>query len=217
MSEETVHESRETRNRRGVSAFFRRIARALGRGEPVPATDDQTVTVDVPADPDLEVEVEREAGEAVLEVELSWPDEEGETIETDANASLATFELYEDSAGDYRWRLRHRNGNIIADGSQGYASKQKAKQGIESVKENAPGAATDDQSRDDDPVEEGTSAATFELYEDEGGKFRWRLRHENGNIIADGGQGYASKQKAKQGMRSVRQNCRGAPLEDVEN
>jgi amphi-Trp domain-containing protein len=60
------------------------MARALGRGEPVPATDDQTVTVDVPAETEFEVEVEREAGDAVLEVELSWPDEGGETIETEA-------------------------------------------------------------------------------------------------------------------------------------
>ena len=52
----------------------------------------------------------------------------------------ATFELYEDSAGDYRWRLRHSNGNIIADCGEGYASKQKARQGIESVRDNAPDA-----------------------------------------------------------------------------
>ena len=36
-------------------------------------------------------------------------------------ASKAAFELYEDKAGEYRWRLRHRNGNVIADGGQGYA------------------------------------------------------------------------------------------------
>jgi uncharacterized protein YegP (UPF0339 family) len=52
----------------------------------------------------------------------------------------ATFEIFEDKAGDYRWRLRHSNGNIIADSGEGYASKQKAKQGIRSVKNNAPDA-----------------------------------------------------------------------------
>ncbi len=51
--------------------------------------------------------------------------------------ATATFEIFEDSAGEYRWRLRHQNGNIIADSGEGYASKQKAKQGIESVKDNA--------------------------------------------------------------------------------
>lgn len=54
--------------------------------------------------------------------------------------SKATFELYEDDAGQYRWRLRHDNGNIVADSGEGYASKQKARQGIESVRDNAPDA-----------------------------------------------------------------------------
>ncbi|WP_418771548.1 HVO_2922 family protein [Halobacterium yunchengense] len=54
--------------------------------------------------------------------------------------SNATFDLYVDNAEDYRWRLVHDNGNIIADSGEGYASKQKARQGIESVKDNAPGA-----------------------------------------------------------------------------
>lgn len=57
----------------------------------------------------------------------------------------ATFELYEDQAGQYRWRLRHENGNIIADSGEGYASKQKARQGIESVKQNAPGASVEEE------------------------------------------------------------------------
>jgi uncharacterized protein YegP (UPF0339 family) len=57
----------------------------------------------------------------------------------------ATFELYEDREGQYRWRLRHDNGNIIADSGEGYASKQKARQGIESVRNNAPDAAIEEQ------------------------------------------------------------------------
>jgi uncharacterized protein YegP (UPF0339 family) len=56
----------------------------------------------------------------------------------------ATFELYRDKADDWRWRLRHSNGNVIADGGEGYASKAKAKQGIESVKSNAPDAAIEE-------------------------------------------------------------------------
>lgn len=53
---------------------------------------------------------------------------------TDSNAR---FELYTDAEGQWRWRLVHRNGNILADSGQGYASKQKARQGVRSVKENA--------------------------------------------------------------------------------
>ncbi len=54
--------------------------------------------------------------------------------------SLAEFVLYEDKAGEFRWRLVHRNTNIIADSGEGYTTKANAINGIESVKENAPDA-----------------------------------------------------------------------------
>ena len=146
---------------------------------------------------------------------MEW-EASGEDVETEVNASKATFEVYEDAEGKYRWRLKHDNGNIIADGSEGYASKQKAKQGLESVRENAPGAYVVDLSKDEEAPETGGSDATFELYRDADEKFRWRLEHDNGNIIADGGQGYSSKQKAKQGLESVKANSPGAAVETVE-
>lgn len=49
----------------------------------------------------------------------------------------AMFEVYEDNADEWRWRLIVLNGNIIAASGEGYASKQGAKRGIESVKKNA--------------------------------------------------------------------------------
>ena len=57
-------------------------------------------------------------------------------------------------------------------------------------------------------------AATFELYKDKKGEFRWRLRHENGNIIADSGEGYADKDGAKNGINSVKENAPTAPVID---
>ena len=52
----------------------------------------------------------------------------------------ATFEVFQDSAGEWRWRLVATNGNIIADSGEGYESKQGATRGIESVKRSAPEA-----------------------------------------------------------------------------
>ena len=52
----------------------------------------------------------------------------------------AAFEIYEDRGGDHRWRLRHRNGNILMDSGEGYAARSRARDGIESVKRNAPNA-----------------------------------------------------------------------------
>lgn len=57
----------------------------------------------------------------------------------------ATFELYEDRAGEFRWRLHHENGRIIADSGEGYTAKANAINGIESVKENAPTVPIEDQ------------------------------------------------------------------------
>ncbi len=212
-TDELVHESSETRSRNGLAAFFHRLSRRLARGEPAPVDEEQTVTVSPPEKSDLAVEIERDGDQLRLDIAVEW--EEGEDdIETDVVASKATFELYQDNAEQWRWRLVHRNGNIIADGSEGYASKQKAKQGLESVKRNIAGANVVDQSKDE-PVETDPagSNATAELFADRAAKWRWRLVHDNGNIIADSGQGYSSKQKAKQGLQSVKTNAPGAPVE----
>lgn len=57
---------------------------------------------------------------------------------------MAKFELYKDKSGEFRWRLRADNNQIIASG-EGYTSKDKCKKGIESVKRNAPKAEVEDQ------------------------------------------------------------------------
>lgn len=53
---------------------------------------------------------------------------------------MAKFEVYQDSKGEYRWRLKSGNGQIIATGGEGYTSKAGCLNGIESVKRDA-GAA----------------------------------------------------------------------------
>lgn len=52
-----------------------------------------------------------------------------------------TFELFQDKAGKFRFRLKASNGQIVA-ASQSYESKASALNGIESVKNSAPGAPT---------------------------------------------------------------------------
>jgi uncharacterized protein len=52
----------------------------------------------------------------------------------------AKFELYKDSAGEFRWILVASNGKTLAIGGEGYTSKESAKTGIQSVKKNAPAA-----------------------------------------------------------------------------
>ncbi|ELZ38722.1 HVO_2922 family protein [Halorubrum tebenquichense] len=116
----------------------------------------------------------------------------------------AAFEVYEDRGGSWRWRLVHENGNVLADSGEGYASRQKAQQGLDSVRSNAGGAGLAFPDSDDEGRAGGDeSKATFEAYEDKGGKWRWRLVHDNGNIIADSGEGYASKSNATDAVERV--------------
>lgn len=49
------------------------------------------------------------------------------------------FEVYTDKAGEFRFRLKARNGEIIAV-SEGYKAKASCLNGIESVRKNAPDA-----------------------------------------------------------------------------
>ena len=48
---------------------------------------------------------------------------------------MLTFELYKDEADEWRWRLKHRNGNIMADSGEGYTRKMDAKNAIETIRE----------------------------------------------------------------------------------
>ncbi|ARS27816.1 YegP family protein [Sphingomonas sp. KC8] len=54
------------------------------------------------------------------------------------------FTLYKDKAGEYRWRLVHNNGNILATASEGYASRASALKCIENVKASASAEVVDE-------------------------------------------------------------------------
>jgi hypothetical protein len=54
------------------------------------------------------------------------------------------FELYKDSQGNYRFRLKAGNGEVIAVG-EAYESKSGALSGIDSVRRTAADATLDDQ------------------------------------------------------------------------
>ena len=58
---------------------------------------------------------------------------------------MSKFQIYKDRKGEYRWHLRARNGEIIADSNEGYSSKASCKHGIDLVKEQAASAAVEDQ------------------------------------------------------------------------
>lgn len=113
----------------------------------------------------------------------------------------AKFEIKIAKNGDYMFNLYAPNGKIIAT-SETYASLQNCKGGIESVRKNA-GVHTEDQTA------EGYATLLcpkYEIYLDREGKFRFRLKASNGEIICVS-QGYTVKASAQTGISSLAENA----------
>ena len=62
---------------------------------------------------------------------------EDQTVENFEQLKHPKFELYQDKAGEYRFRLKAKNGEIIATG-ESYKAKASCLNGIDSIKRNAP-------------------------------------------------------------------------------
>ena len=60
---------------------------------------------------------------------------EDQTVEELVKATNPKFEVYTDKAGEFRFRLKARNGEIIAV-SEGYKTKPSCLNGVESVRKN---------------------------------------------------------------------------------
>jgi uncharacterized protein YegP (UPF0339 family) len=104
------------------------------------------------------------------------------------------FELYTDKAGEFRFRLKAGNGEIILV-SEGYKQKASATNGIESVKKNA----LDD--------------ARYERKETSTGKPMFNLRAANGQVIGTS-EYYSSDAARDNGIESVKNNAPDAAVDD---
>ena len=123
---------------------------------------------------------------------------------------MGTFAVTTGKTG-IRFDLKAGNGEVIAT-SEVYSSAAACRKGIESVRRNAVEANLEDQTA------EGFSKVThpkFELYEDNAGEFRFRLKAKNGEIIA-ASEGYTSKASCLNGIESVRRNAPSAEIFYVE-
>lgn len=106
----------------------------------------------------------------------------------------AKFEIYQDKAGEHRFRLKAGNGEIILS-SEGYSSRSACDNGIASVKKNAP---------DDDRYEKKESA---------GGKFSFSLKAANHQVIGTS-QSYKTASGRDNGIESVKKNAPDARVEE---
>ncbi len=111
-----------------------------------------------------------------------------------------TIEIYEDAAGEYRWRLR-MCGEIIAVSSEGYENESDCWDAACTVKS----LGVFDCIREQYTIESFTDAA---------GEVRWRLRHQNGNIIAHGGEGYTDEKRFRRDLSAFRNYASRARMVD---
>lgn len=111
-------------------------------------------------------------------------------------------------ASGVKFDLKAGNGEVIAT-SEVYTTEAACVKGIESVKKNAPIAEVEDQT-----VAEVATVKNpkFEVYQDKGGEFRFRLKASNGQVIATG-EGYKAKASCLNGIESVKKNAADADIE----
>ena len=123
---------------------------------------------------------------------------------------MGKFVIKESEAGQ-RFNLVAGNGQVIGT-SQVYSSMDACKNGIESVKTNAPIAEIEDQTKEG--FEELTNPK-FEVYLDKAGEYRFRLTAKNGqNILAS--EGYSQLSGCMNGIESVKTNAPDAEVEVEE-
>ena len=105
------------------------------------------------------------------------------------------------------FNLLATNGQVVAT-SEVYNKMDSLRKGIASVQRNAPEAGVEDQT-----AEKPAKLANpkFELYADKAGKFRFRLKAKNGQIIAVG-EAYETKKAVLAGVASVKKNAPGAKV-----
>lgn len=86
------------------------------------------------------------------------------------------FEVYQDKRGEYRWRRKASNGQIVGASCEGYKAKADAQANMfRGPKEND----------------------KWEFYEDRNGEYRWRRKALNGQIVGASSEGYKARADAK--------------------
>ena len=106
-----------------------------------------------------------------------------------------------------KFDLKAGNGEVIAT-SEVYNSDAACRNGIESVRKNAPIAPIENQTVEGYAVEKHPK---FEVYLDKAGEFRFRLKARNGEIIAVS-EGYKALASCMNGIESVKKNAPDAEI-----
>jgi len=97
------------------------------------------------------------------------------------------FELYQDKANEYRWRLKSSDGAVLAVAAVGHKQHADAKDGLERFKKL--GTAGD---------------LKFDTFVDESKSYRWRLVSDKGDTVAVSEGGYKAAADADRAIASLK-------------
>ena len=111
------------------------------------------------------------------------------------------------TATGIKFDLKASNGEVIAT-SEVYKAEASCRNGIASVKKCAPAAAIENQTVEGYATEKHPK---FEVYNDKSGEFRFRLKAQNGQVIAVS-EGYKSLSGCLDGIASVKKNALDAEI-----
>lgn len=104
------------------------------------------------------------------------------------------FEVYKDKRGEFRFRLKASNGQIIL-ASEGYKAKASVMNGVKSVRNNS------------------VSDVRYERKTTKNGQFRFNLKATNGQVIGTS-ESYKTEKSRENGVQSVMKNAPDAKLVD---
>ena len=130
--------------------------------------------------------------------------------EAPAETKTKGFEIFEDGAGEWRWRLVASNGEPVAVSEQGFSTKAGVVKTLDVVRRNVAEAEGHAEAAVADDGSEVKGGKGFEIYEDASGSWRWRLRAGNGELVAISEQGFSSKSGVVKGLDVVRRNAAAA-------
>jgi uncharacterized protein YegP (UPF0339 family) len=115
------------------------------------------------------------------------------------DAPKLKFEVFQDKAGEYRWRLKAANGAVLATPGQGYKDKAAAKHGVDLVQK----AGTDEKMK-------------FEVYQDAKKDYRWRLKAGNGQVVAASSESYKAKADSEKAVAQIKVGAATADVVDIK-
>lgn len=100
------------------------------------------------------------------------------------------FKAEYDNGGHPTWRLYASNGEMVAWAGESFASMYNAQRAAQAFKA-------------------GAGTATYDVYSDAGGYWRWRAIR-GGNKVASSGESFYSQSNAERAAQNVRNNAGGA-------